>query len=72
MAQEFLDCPEVGLALQQVGGETVAQAVWRQARGEPRQPHPLGHHPGHPPGGQAASPGIDEQGGLVFGAVLPL
>jgi hypothetical protein len=48
-----------------VGGEAVAQAVGRQARGEPRQPHPLGHHPGHPPGGQAASPGIDEQGGLA-------
>ena len=35
MAQQFLDGPEVGLALQEVGGEAVAQAVGRQARGKP-------------------------------------
>ena len=70
MAQEFLDGPEVRLTLQQMGGEAVAQAVGRQAWRDSREPDPLGHHPGHPLGGQAASPEIEEQGGFVDGPML--
>jgi len=69
MAQEFLDARRSALP----SNRWVAK-LWRRPwgvrPGRARPAAPTWPPPGPPPGGQAAPPGIDEQGGLLTGAVL--
>ena len=65
VAQEVLDAPEVGPAVEQVGREAVAERVRARGRVEPRADQVLLEQPADAPGGQPGPPVVEEQGRLA-------
>src|SRR5687768_5625554 len=67
MAEQLLDGPEVGPALQQMGGKAVAEGVWAQPAGDRHLLHAMGNDATDPPIGQSPTASVDEEGlGLRF------
>src|SRR5215211_1933778 len=63
--EELLDRPQVGASLEQVGGERVAQGVWRDAALERRATGRDSQPAAHVGGRQPPAALREEQGGLA-------
>jgi len=62
VTEQFLNGPQIGPAIEQVGGERVSQGVRMRGTGAATV-----HHPTHVSGSDAPAPSVEEQGrtGLV-------
>ncbi len=65
VAQQLLDHPQVGAAIEQVAGERVAQGVRRDAIGQPGAPDEPVDALAHAPDAQAAAACVEEQRSVI-------